>query len=401
MDVNQFAKVNIKSHSKHHWLKVRLNPMGPRDTEEVHRVATPLELLFDLVFVIAIAAAAAGLHHALAETHFMQGIVQYCLVFFAIWWAWMNYSWFASAYDNDDALFRILTMIVMAGALTLAAGVSSFFTKNDLTLIVIGYVIMRLAMVVLWCRASKHDSARRKTTLYYAAGIAIVQCYWIALLLLQSITLGIFYGLFALGVLLEMLVPAIAERQGATPWHRHHIVERYGLLNIIVLGETLLAGSMALNQVSAANVNIAFIMLAFSSMVILFSLWWLYFSKEEQLQNKNLSFALTWGYGHLFIYLAGAAIGASFALLVDIISGASQTSLLVGHYAVALPVAVYLLALWFVRDRLVLSYRAKFILPIFALLILAVPGVFALEGVALLTLLCVFVRSHVVCNAQA
>lgn len=101
--------------------------MLPRDTKEAHRAATPLELFFDLVFVIAIAAAAAGLHHSVAEAHFVDGIIKYVAIFFAIWWAWMNYTWFASAYDNDDSLFRILTLVIIAGALTLAAGVSHFF----------------------------------------------------------------------------------------------------------------------------------------------------------------------------------------------------------------------------------------------------------------------------------
>ena len=86
-----------------------LRPMPPRDPQESHRAATPLELLFDLVSVIAIAAAAAGLHHAIAEAHTLDGLAKFAGAFFAIWWAWMNYTWFASAYDNDDPLFRTLT----------------------------------------------------------------------------------------------------------------------------------------------------------------------------------------------------------------------------------------------------------------------------------------------------
>jgi low temperature requirement protein LtrA len=137
--------------------------MLPRDTKEAHRAATPLELFFDLVFVIAIAAAAAGLHHSVAEAHFVDGIIKYVAIFFAIWWAWMNYTWFASAYDNDDSLFRILTLVIIAGALTLAAGVSHFFTSSDLTLVVVGFVIMRIAMVGFWLRAYKHDVTRKQT----------------------------------------------------------------------------------------------------------------------------------------------------------------------------------------------------------------------------------------------
>lgn len=76
--------------------------MKARDHHEVHRVATTLELYFDLVFVIAIAATASGLHHALAAHHFSEGLIHFATSFFCVWWAWMNFTWFASAYDNDD-----------------------------------------------------------------------------------------------------------------------------------------------------------------------------------------------------------------------------------------------------------------------------------------------------------
>lgn len=95
------------------WLK----PLFPRDPHEKHRVATSLELLFDLIFVVAIATAGQQLHHAIIENHLAQGLTLYGMVFFALWWAWMNFSWFASAYDNDDALYRILTFVQIIGSL--------------------------------------------------------------------------------------------------------------------------------------------------------------------------------------------------------------------------------------------------------------------------------------------
>ena len=373
--------------------------MLPRDTKEAHRAATPLELFFDLVFVIAIAAAAAGLHHSVAEAHFVDGIIKYVAIFFAIWWAWMNYTWFASAYDNDDSLFRILTLVIIAGALTLAAGVSHFFTSSDLTLVVVGFVIMRIAMVGFWLRVYKHDVTRKQTALWYAVGIALVQVYWVALLLLQPLTPAMFYMGFALGAFLELSVPFFAERKAQTPWHRHHIIERYGLLNIIVLGETLLAGSIALNS-AAEHFDLALIHSAISALVIVFALWWLYFSREEHLNAQDLSMALTWGYGHLVIYIAGAAVGAGFAVLVDIITGHAAVSLLVGDYAVAIPVAFYFMGLWFVRDRFVLDGIGKSVLPAFALLVLCIPLVLGLEGIALVSVLCVFTRSKIACRGK-
>ena len=374
----------------------------PRDTAEAHRASTPLELLFDLVSVIAIAAAAAGLHHAIAEAHIIDGVLKFTGTFFAIWWAWMNYTWFASAYDNDDALFRLLTMVNMAGALTMAAGVQPFFQSLDLTLIVIGFVIMRLSMVMQWLRAAFHDPSHRKTALWYAIGIALAQVYWVSLLLGQSgLSDTLFYLCFLLGMLLEVAVPLLAERHGMTTWHRHHIIERYGLLNIIVLGETLLAGSIALGEISRGHFDSALIYLALCSLVILFSMWWLYFSKEDHLQKQRAELVFTWGYGHLLIYASGAAVGAGFSVLVDIITQHSKVSMLVGNYSVAIAVALYMFGLWFVRDRFALKGHNRHTLLVFSALILAVPALYGLGGIAILTVLSVIVRSHVACRVSS
>ncbi|EKF40978.1 low temperature requirement A [Nitratireductor indicus C115] len=373
-----------------------LRAMPPRDPGEAHRAATPLELLFDLVSVIAIAAAAAGLHHAIAENHLADGIVTFVMAFFAIWWAWMNFTWFASAYDNDDTLFRLLTMVTMGGALTMAAGVSFLFSEHVLTTVIVGYVIMRVAMVLLWLRAARHDSLRRRTALAYALGILIAQIYWVLLILIQPLSGAWLYGLFVLGVILELAVPAIAERYNTTPWHRHHIIERYGLLNIIVLGETLLAGSIAIRQAAAEGTLEGLVPLAIAALIMVFCLWWLYFGREDHLQSSNLGRALTWGYGHFLIFASGAAMGGGFAALVDIMTKHAEVPLIVGDYAVAIPVALYMFGLWFVRDRFVLSGAGQHVLLVFAALVLLVPlSPLALEAIAAVTVASVIARTVV------
>lgn len=79
--------------------------MEARDPDEPHRASTPLELFFDLTFVVAIAQAGSSLHHELVDAHVENGLTGFGLAFFAIWWAWMNFTWFASAYDTDDATY--------------------------------------------------------------------------------------------------------------------------------------------------------------------------------------------------------------------------------------------------------------------------------------------------------
>ncbi len=379
--------------------------LGPRDRHEAHRVATPLELFFDLVTVLAVAAAATGLHHSLAQGHPAQGIVGFVCAFFAIWWAWMNYTWFASAYDNGDSLFRLLTLLIMGGALILATGIPNFFGGGrDLALGVAGYVVMRLGMVTLWLRAAAGHPSQRGQARRYALGIALVQVYW-TLALLGGLLKGLaFYPAFLVGAVLELSVPLWAERHGMTPWHRHHIVERYGLMNIIVLGETLLAAVMATRAAIDAGALLGEIaVVAIAAVVTAFAMWWLYFTEDEaQLATDRFDRTFVWGYGHVLIFAGGAAAGAGFATQVDVLTEHAHLTGVVADFAVAVPVAVYLFGLWLVRDRYCLSGAARPSLLVGALLALATPLVpNSMAALAILTVACVIVRGELACRSVA
>src|SRR2546430_3156975 len=147
--------------------------MVARDTREAHRVATPLELLFDLCFAVAVARAAAQLHHDLSAGNVGQGMLGYATVFFAIWWAWVNFTWFASAYDTDDGPYRLTTLVQIAGALILAAGVPRAFDHADFRVATLGYVVMRVALVGQWLRAAHGDRDRRRTALRFPVGVRL------------------------------------------------------------------------------------------------------------------------------------------------------------------------------------------------------------------------------------
>ena len=143
----------------------RSRRMTGRDPHEAHRAATPLELLFDLTFATSFGLAASEAALVLAGGHIIAGLVGFGFASFAICWAWINFSWFSSAYDTDDWLFRITTMVQMIGVLLLAAGVPRLFAsiertgRLDNSVMVLGYVIMRVALVFQWLRAAK-DTVR-------------------------------------------------------------------------------------------------------------------------------------------------------------------------------------------------------------------------------------------------
>jgi low temperature requirement protein LtrA len=154
--------------------------MAARSADEPHRASSQLELLFDLTFVIAIAGLARHFAQAIGEGHALGELVPFLQVFFAIWWAWVNFTWFASAFDTDDVAFRLLTLVQMAGVLVLAAGVPAALEHDDYRAVTIGYGIMRVGLVSHWLRAAIEDPSSRTTALRYAAGIMVAEVFWIS-----------------------------------------------------------------------------------------------------------------------------------------------------------------------------------------------------------------------------
>jgi low temperature requirement protein LtrA len=323
--------------------------LKPRSRHEEHRAATPLELFFDLVFVVAIAHAASDLHHAVAEGHVGDGLLSYGMVFFAIWWAWMNFTWFGSAYDNDDVPYRLLTLQQMSGALILAAGVPEAFAERDFSVVTLGYVIMRLALVAQWLRAARGDSLRRTTARRYALGITSLQAGWVGLLAVpDSLTLG---G-FAVLVLAELAIPVWAEQASPTPWHPDHIVERYGLFTIIVLGESILAASLAIQAATADGATASDLLAEIvGGVLIVFAMWWLYFDRPAPELGESRREPFIWGYGHFIVFASAAAVGAGLAVEVDRATHQAEIARVTGALAIAVPVALYLVALSLLPSR--------------------------------------------------
>lgn len=352
-----------------------LRRMGPRNPEQSHRAATTLELLFDLSFVVAVSFAAIGLHHGIVEGHAARALGAYLVAFFGIWWAWMNFSWFASAYDTDDGVYRLTVLVQIAGCLVLAAGVPDVF-DGHYTIVVLGYVVIRLAGVTQWVRAAVSDPSHRPTTTRYAVGVAGVQIGWVLWLALPD---GV--GTLVVGLLLgaaEVAVPYWAERHGLTPFHREHIAERYGLFTIIVLGEALVGATAAVQAgISEGGHAPALLTVAGAGLVIAFALWWLYFDTPAHVLLTTLNQSLRWGYGHFVVFGAAAAIGAGFEVVVDYVLAADHgVSARTAGYAMLAPVALFLLAMWFLQVLPRASGRSdalRVALPVAAVLIAAAP----------------------------
>jgi low temperature requirement protein LtrA len=351
--------------------RMGLTRMTARDTTAAHRVATPLELLFDLVFVVAVSQASQTLHELISDGHVGQGVLAYLMVFFAVWWAWMNFTWFASAFDTDDWLYRTLTIVQMAGVLVLAAGVHDAMVDFDYDVVTWGYVIMRLALVAQWLRAAASDPSSRRTALRFAIGVTVVQVLWVARLYLLEGPAQ-FWSFFVL-VLLELAVPVWGEAAGRTHWHPHHIAERYGLFTLLLLGESLLASANAIIDALGEGEHVPeLVALAVSGIVVTAGIWWVYFAREQHGRLDSLRAGFRFGYLHYVVFIAVGAVSAGVEVEIDEITGHTEVSDVVAGLSLTLPIGLVVAASWLVLLRWSLSrWASAAVLSGAALIVLA------------------------------
>lgn len=312
-----------------------------RDHSVEERTATPLELFFDLCFVVAIAFLAADLHHGIADGHPWEAALTYALLFVPIWWAWMSFTWFATAFDHDDAVHRVLTMLQMAGVLAVAATAHTA-SGGELVPFAVAYAAMRVPLVLQWVRAARHDAAYRRFAMTYAAGLTGAQVLWVLGAVLGGTVMPV---LFVLALATDLATPVLAVRRApGRVFHPGHVAERYGLFTLIVLGETVLAVTVALQEAIEGDVGAGTaVVIVVAALLIVFASWWTYFDtlgRDGLTRNRRAAFV--WGYGHYLLYAALAAVGAGVQAQVELVAHGEGRA---APAAVAVPVAVSLAAI--------------------------------------------------------
>lgn len=361
--------------------------MGGRDPSEGHRAATPLELLFDLTFVIAFGAAANELAHLLAEGHIATGLLGFSFATFGIAWAWINFSWFASAYDTDDWVFRLATMVQMLGVLIFALGLQDMFASLDHgdtidnRVMVAGYIVMRLALVFQWLRAARQDPPRRAACHKYVTTLLVAQAGWVALLIAET-SIGVTFVWIVVLLLVELAGPVLAEtRHGGTPWHPRHIAERYGLLVIIALGEGLLGTAVAINALigpEGPGWSIDVVVLGLAGTALTFGMWWIYFILPSgPILERYRERSFGWGYGHIVLFGALVAVGAGLHAAAYYLEHHSVLTESGTVLTVAVPIALYIASIY------ALNYQLVRVLDPFYLLMLGGTAVVVAAAIAM------------------
>ena len=242
-----------------------------RETEQV----SPLELFFDLVFVLAITQCTELMSDHPTWTGLGQGI----LVLGVLWWSWVGYAWLTSVVDPEEDAVRIVVFVAMAGLLLAAVCVPEAFGDLGLAF-ALAYAVVRYGQLGLFWIGSRGDPNLRRSI----SGLAVSTTIGVALLIVASQLDGFAQGaLWALALALDMGGPYLFGSEG---WKLvpKHFAERHGLIIIIALGESIVAigaglsGELTFDQGVAAVLGIA----------LAAALWWLYFDVVALVAARRL-----------------------------------------------------------------------------------------------------------------
>jgi low temperature requirement protein LtrA len=236
---------------------------------------TPLELFFDLVFVLAITQCTA----LMAHNQTWEGLAQGLLVLGVLWWAWVGYAWLTSVIDPEAEEVRLVIFIAMAALLIVALAVPEAFGELSLVF-ALGIGVFRAAHIALFMLAGADD----KDLFRSVVGLAVSTAIAVGLLVLASLFDGPAQGaLWALAIFLDMAGPYFF---GAEGWKivPGHFAERHGLIVIIAIGESIVA--IGVGAAGALSLGIGAV--AVLGIFLAAALWWAYFDVVALISARRL-----------------------------------------------------------------------------------------------------------------
>ena len=237
---------------------------------------TPLELFFDLVFVLAITQCTA----LMSENPTWSGLIQGLLVLGVLWWAWAAYAWLTSVVDPEEGAVRFAMFAAMAGFLIAALATPQAF--GDLALpFALAYGAVRVAHIALFVLASRDDPGLRHSV----AGLAVSSAIGVGLLIGASFLNGLPQGaLWLLALTLDMAGPLFFIDAAGWRLEPGHFAERHGLIIIIALGESIVAIGVGAH----AHLTWGIAAAAVLGVAISAALWWMYFDIVALVSRRRL-----------------------------------------------------------------------------------------------------------------
>ncbi len=336
-----------------------------REGEQV----TPLELFFDLVFVLALTQCTT----LIARTPTWEGMLKGLLVLGMLWWSWGGYAWLTSVVDPEEGAVRLAMFAAMAAFLVAALCVPGAFGSEAL-LFACAYAAVRGAHIVLFTIASREDTGLRHSVLGLAGSTAI----GVGLLFVAAFTSGaVQLGLWGLALVLDFGGPFLFGVEG---WKLvpGHFAERHGAIVIIALGESIVAIGIGARPTIGAGIVVAAVL----GVVIAAALWWAYFDVVAIVAARRLARAAegrerneiardSYSYLHLPMVAGIALIAVGMKLTIEHVDDPLK---LVPAAALLGGAAIYLLAHVAFRLRNMHTLSTRRLVCAFVLLALVPAG---------------------------
>jgi low temperature requirement protein LtrA len=355
----------------------RLRTIEKREEE---RHASWHELFFDLIFVLAVARVAHSLSHDLTYA----GAIRYVMLFAPIWWTWVGYTFYADRFETSDLSYRFMMFLGMLSVAALSINIGGAFSDGSFHF-TLAYVAVRAVLIALYLRAYYHIPLARELCGRYIAGFTAGAAIW---LYSGFISPPQKYYLWAAGLLIELITPIVTSRAvKRAPYDASHVLERFGLFTLIVIGEAVLTAVMALAD-TTWNINNTLI--AITGFAACTAIWWIYYEFVET-SGLKLGWRLsgqTYVYAHFPLVLGIAAVGVGTQHAV---SESREAFLSEGtRWAISLGIALFILAISAIRitSKRTHLISARIIAALF-LLALGIVGNHLSPLLFMFTILCV------------
>jgi low temperature requirement protein LtrA len=276
------------------------------DADQGERHATWLELFFDLVFVISIA----EIVHTLEDYRGLGDFLGTAGLFVAVWWAWIGYTVYADRFDTDDLLHRALVLAGMLAVIAMALSLHDAL-HGGADQFALAFVAVRGIVLLLNARARRHAAAARPLLNLYLVAFSVGASLWLISVFVPEPAR---YVLWGVALVIELSAPWVGRRQiERAPIHASHLVERFGLFTLIVLGESVISVAQGAAEVRWTAATVA---AAAGGFLAVAGLWWLYFDRIDDGTIRSVLQGLTWNYAHLPLLagLVSVAVGTEFAV---------------------------------------------------------------------------------------
>ena len=282
------------------------------ETEAEHRSATWLELFYDLVFVVAVAA----LGQRLLADHDWAGALTFAGLFVPLWWSWASFTFYADRYDTDDLGQRLLAVAQMVAIALMAASISGG-ESDSFAAFAVAFALSRLVLLTMYTRAYRHVPGTQQLVGGYLRGFALGGAFWVVSIWVPDPTRFVLWGI---GLAIDFVTPYIMRKvQAAAPMSKSHLPERFGLFTILVLGESIAAVVAGLSEFHwTGSVTFG----AVIGVITASGLWWIYFDNLEgsvvrRRKGQRTAWKPTvWIYSHLPLAIGLTATGIGLEFLV-------------------------------------------------------------------------------------